>query len=1341
MNSNLLSDEVPDFEQELTKEQLSQKIVRDNRDVVEIVGGLLVQTDALQHQHSLMFSQFSKLSGKTIELTQSTHNAILEVNNSFIELKAVLDREQHSRSRYFWESCAMWVLERLLQFDASSAEELLRLPMLGGLVTFVGALSSVLRIVISITMIISITTHGPMALSPPQNLPPRFAALHRPSAAHTQAQEPQSTPSSSPKSCPPFLQPSLNHSNGSSTRSGFTRVEVLEEGTLRFFYADNSTTTFKSTPSGSTLPSRNPAPRFTQRRPRSPFNPFGIPAERTAAQRHEICSAFIDPATRCRHGHRCFRIHPLDKETYRQKLRNALALDNANPNLQSSGRVEEKDTGTGGSKATPDPPLLGDATPNHQSSSGHTEGKDTGVKGCEATPDLPKSLLLADASKPTLPESPDNTTAELSSLNIGPAGWSENGSWMGSSKADSWTTSSTSPTTSNDLLPSTSSCSSSPTTVSPDLSEDDKEEDKDDEPGPTPAPPRNLATTICVMFKKSGKCPRGSNCIFRHVQEAIVPSSPSPPQPDTKKTATPVTAPPESRTSSSSTPAIKPSTSSAAPKANKTSMLSVASSPAKASPAPSTVSSITTPTVPAVAVSSRPPVPPMSTAPVQSSVPVAPVRPPERSFPPQFRVRHPRPQSNEVCRKWLQNLCSYGYACKWVHGDLEYDAPEPVKPPSTSTSTDDFLLSMTLHDHMRVQCSAGLDIQRIQTAFESSTLLVSNISPRVRPGPLREILSSYGTVEDIWLPSTFSSNTVVKVTYSDTAEAQKAQNALNGTKMYDLTITAKVANSGNITAARNALLKDTAIRITWEAPAKEVYAGYATGEDAERAIQIARDSPLNGHYLRGEIYEGMPAVDVVNVHFRGVPLDVDKPDLVRFVNPVDIMWTRPNYKEPEGAIRFIKNRLRDWEPESVEILPPPYRDGGLVKAWAVFPTSSKAREAARFLDNRKPKCTGFTPIRAVHVQSLSYSLTQERWSKIGTGIEGTAVGIPRETCFCHHHKTLEGADFLRDLSTKNPNVYYENDVQHSCIRVHGYVADRVRLASAIIAKVKAIRSQQTLDIPLPGRLLGATLGNQSLRMMRLKHGYDNAYFDVPRRVLRIRGDFSFYQKFKVLVDQIEQRIPKSSSAGPTCPICFDKPSLPISLQCGHTWCRPCISQYFQSAKEQKTFPLKCLGQDGRCGLKIPIAVAKQVLSGSELEATVTAAFLAHVSARPKEYHFCPTPDCPQVYRTTQQKATLQCPSCLTSICTRCHTEAHDEFQCSDQVQDELFKKWIKEHDVKHCPTCDAPIEKVEGCNHMMCTQCQTHICWQCTKTFPGGEGIYGHMREVHGTFGLGQTFD
>lgn len=66
-------------------------------------------------------------------------------------------------------------------------------------------------------------------------------------------------------------------------------------------------------------------------------------------------------------------------------------------------------------------------------------------------------------------------------------------------------------------LSSVSSGSSSPTSVSPNLTDDDKEEDL----VPRPVPIRVRGNAICVMYKKGGKCPRGKDCIFKHVQDVV----------------------------------------------------------------------------------------------------------------------------------------------------------------------------------------------------------------------------------------------------------------------------------------------------------------------------------------------------------------------------------------------------------------------------------------------------------------------------------------------------------------------------------------------------------------------------------------------------------------------------------------------------------------------------------------------------------------------------------------------------------------------------------------------------------------------------------------------------
>jgi len=194
---------------------------------------------------------------------------------------------------------------------------------------------------------------------------------------------------------------------------------------------------------------------------------------------------------------------------------------------------------------------------------------------------------------------------------------------------------------------------------------------------------------------------------------------------------------------------------------------------------------------------------------------------------------------------------------------------------------------------------------------------------------------------------------------------------------------------------------------------------------------------------------------------------------------------------------------------------------------------------------------------------------------------------------------------------------------------------------------------------------------------------------------------------------------------------------PVLLPCGHSWCHGCLIRYLLAAIDTKSFPLTCLGKEGKCGDAIPLTIARTHLSQSDFDALVDAAFDHYIHCHPDEFRYCPTPDCTQIYRPGAPETVLQCPSCLLRICPNCHIEAHDGFDCPEKDGGHnLFKEWMKNHDVKPCPGCKVPIERTEGCNHMTCTMCKTHICWVCMQTFPAGKGIYDHMRTVHGGIGM-----
>jgi hypothetical protein len=125
------------------------------------------------------------------------------------------------------------------------------------------------------------------------------------------------------------------------------------------------------------------------------------------------------------------------------------------------------------------------------------------------------------------------------------------------------------------------------------------------------------------------------------------------------------------------------------------------------------------------------------------------------------------------------------------------------------------------------------------------------------------------------------------------------------------------------------------------------------------------------------------------------------------------------------------------------------------------------------------------------------------------------------------------------------------------------------------------------------------------------------------------------------------------------------------------------------------------------------------------------------------YAYCPTPDCPQVYRLGPPETSVQCSECLAHVCACCKIEWHEGFSCTEiqQYQDPETRKnvgFMKSLGIKTCPKCGTLIAKTAGCNHITCTGCKTHICWVYMKDFgqSGGGIAYEHMSAVHGNWGL-----
>jgi hypothetical protein len=88
---------------------------------------------------------------------------------------------------------------------------------------------------------------------------------------------------------------------------------------------------------------------------------------------------------------------------------------------------------------------------------------------------------------------------------------------------------------------------------------------------------------------------------------------------------------------------------------------------------------------------------------------------------------------------------------------------------------------------------------------------------------------------------------------------------------------------------------------------------------------------------------------------------------------------------------------------------------------------------------------------------------------------------------------------------------------------------------------------------------------------------------------------------------------------------------------------------------------------------------------------------------PVPTHKCPAADCMGFL-----DAAWKCGLCETIVCEECEVIKSDEHKC-EAAQVASVKAVRKE--AKPCPKCTAQISKIDGCDQMWCTQCQTAFSW------------------------------
>ncbi|KAF3675164.1 putative bifunctional riboflavin biosynthesis protein RIBA 1, chloroplastic-like [Capsicum annuum] len=341
----------------------------------------------------------------------------------------------------------------------------------------------------------------------------------------------------------------------------------------------------------------------------------------------------------------------------------------------------------------------------------------------------------------------------------------------------------------------------------------------------------------------------------------------------------------------------------------------------------------------------------------------------------------------------------------------------------------------------------------------------------------------------------------------------------------------------------------------------------------------------------------------------------------------------------------------------------------------------------------------------------------------------------------------EGINIMRTIHGET-GAYIHLDKHSLHVRIFGSSVNVDRAEQRFIDSLLVLHGRKQLEVHLRGGLLPPDLMKRVVTafgpdLSLLKEKVPGAEFSLntKRHCICINGTKDMKQSVEDIISEIAQRSFSTQTTGDEahCPICLCEPEDAYRLEaCTHAFCRSCLLEQCESViKSREGFPMCCLSSG--CGEPFLFADLKSLLSTEKLEELFRASLGAFVTANAGTYRFCPSPDCPSVYRTADSDmefgAPFVCDACNVETCTRCHLEYHPYLSCEtyQKVKDNpdiSVEEWSKGKDVQKCPVCSYVIEKVDGCNHIEC-RCGKHVCWVCLLFFDSSDNCYEHLRSVH----------
>jgi hypothetical protein len=384
-----------------------------------------------------------------------------------------------------------------------------------------------------------------------------------------------------------------------------------------------------------------------------------------------------------------------------------------------------------------------------------------------------------------------------------------------------------------------------------------------------------------------------------------------------------------------------------------------------------------------------------------------------------------------------------------------------------------------------------------------------------------------------------------------------------------------------------------------------------------------------------------------------------------------------------------------------------------------------------------PPAQGSNPYTVIRISGEDSKAVAEAKGAVERLLSGTIAEKNGVMVWDAYFTTAPGLAYLRNLYQKH-NAYIYRDARFRRLAIYGPENTVKVINEALVQRVEAL-SELKHTIVLDHELYQKAFSG-GWRAIFKKFPRGAATLDVNQHLMTItiRGSQADFENARALLVMDHSNSVKLEYPELTCVVCWNEAVNPYKTTCQHTYCAECFISQCDAAGDEEV-QICCYGDEGQCQYVFPIMELEKALPSTNFERLLDASFTAYVRTHPNDFQYCPTPDCIQVYRLSTASTTFDCPQCLASICTCCGVISHDGMTCAaykQLVSEGMFalNEWKKENDVRDCPKCKAPIQKISGCNHMVCGGCQIDICWTCMKTFISGQDCYGHMQIAHGSF-------